>query len=75
MFNKSLDNILSTFTKTLKELQTLSEKNNAAIVANYSKIGKLNAAILEVKDENTQLADEQEKALAIKAKIEQLIGA
>lgn len=75
MFNKSLDSILSTFTKTMKDLQALSEKNNAAIVANYSKISKLNSLIMEFTDENKQLADEQDKALAVKAKIEQLIGA
>lgn len=69
MFNKSksLDSILSSFTKTVEDLKSLVSKNDAAVASNKERIASLQS-------ENVALAAESVQAGEVIASINKLIG-
>ena len=61
-----LDNILSTFTKTLNDLDKLILQNNKTVAKNTSKI-------MFLSDANAELETESTKATSVKEKISKLL--
>ena len=67
MFNKSLDAILSTFDKTLKDFEALVSRDQLLLDRNY-------AHIEELREANNNLIDEVNKAERVQARIREIIA-
>lgn len=64
---KSLSGILSTFTKTIKDLEVLISKNNEKVDAN-------NLEVLKLQNQIGDLSSESDKAAKVRAKITELVS-
>lgn len=67
MINKNLNSILASFQKTISQLDSLVDKNDAKCVKNAEKLSKL-------KQDNDALAAESQEAVKVADRLRSLIG-